>query len=431
MSGVFDGWYALIMNTYRNSDDEFSLTDNDCSWIVSLNPIGMTTGSAIAIVSFNKIGCCLMMFLAAILTMFSSSSVALFKIVFVHFLARFLIGISSGMNSLMRPIWVGENSSPHTRPIFGSIINFFSNFGILLSCLLGTYCSYEISSKVILGLSLMGFASTILSKEPPQRLIARGRESDGENQFFWLRDRNEITKKEFDEIKTKMKKINDEHKSSFEFIRTPSFPIVCILTALVYSVGRVPLGQLAPIVLMPTEHFSSSELCILLFLARLIGSTVSPFFIDRFHRRTLWIVSSILCFLFHTITAVLFYLLEVNIKITAHEWVIFGSVTAFMATNVIFIVPLHNIALAELLPQKQKVVSGFYASSIISDVVSVILGQTFLRTASHFGMKTNFIFFAISCVALSLYSYFYIPETKGLSLIDIEKLFEKRKHNEA
>lgn len=421
MSGTSFGWLSPTLQKYRNAGGDFSFTDDECSRMVAFQFFGVVFGCILLVLCVDRCGRNAMIYFSAILILLSWTCIAVTKIVILHLLTRFAFGISFGLVAALIPIYVAENSSPSVRGVFGSICLLFYYGGVLAGCILATYCAYETAAYIFMGISLINLSSTVLLREPAQYLLAKGRETEAEHRFFSLRGKNDKTKEEFEDIKAKTA---EEKPQFFSFIIDSRFGKACTITSLSFLTGFPAMMSMVSLALRPTAQFSSNELSIFLYLLQAIGGLVSPLIIDRFRRRTLWISSSILILIVHCSTAFLYFSEEKNLLIPNYEWLLFASITAYSVLFATLTYSLGMVARAELLPQKFRSV-GSASTIIVNALISSLIGHSFLWIANSFGMKMNFIYFAISSLAMLLYIYFYLPETKGMTLTEIEKMLEK------
>lgn len=424
MVGAVFGWLAPTLKTYRYSKSEFSLTDEDCSWMVALQFVGRICGCLLTAITIDRFGRVAIISLAAILMTISWSAIVLTKVIGVHYILRFIFGSCLGMINLTTPIYTGENSSPQVRGIFGSscLMLFFG--GQVVGCTLATYCSYTLAAAILAAISLVSLASTILLREPTQYLLAKGCEAKAEKQFFWLRGNDENAKNEFFQIRSKLEAT--EAKFSFNYLLDRRILIVCGVNSLVFMTGFPAMSSLVSIALSPAGDFSTNELTILFEVVQLVGAVVSLFVIDRFNRRTLWTISCTLAAVFHLMAATLYYLNEQNSSLPGYSWLLFGSITGYTTVFSTLMYSLSCTVRGEFLPQKYKG-AGSCTSLFINSGIGCVQGFTFLKIASAYGMKVNFIVFAGSSIVLLAFCYCLVPETRGMSLVEIEKYFEDLK----
>lgn len=426
--GAVFGWLAPTLKTYRGSQNEFPLTDEDCSRMVMFQYLGRIFCCLLATATGERFGRVALITLTAILMAAAWTVTALTTIIPIHYAIRFICGGCFGMTNITTPIYIGENSPPQVRAIFNSICLMFLFGGQVVSSILATYCSYMVASAIIAGISVIGLASTFLLREPAQYLLVNGHEAKAEQQFFWLRGDDENAKREFCEMKAKL--ANTDTKFSFAYLADRRVLIVFAMNTLIFTTGFPAISSLVSIALSSADNFSENELTILFELMQFIGAIASLFIIDRYDRRPLWAITCILAIVFHLMTATLYHLHDNGVHIVGYSWLLFGSITAYTTVFSTLMFSLNCTARGELLPQKYKA-AGSSTSLALNSVVGSIQGFTFLKIASAFGMKMNFIIFAAFSFVLLVFCYYLVPETRGMTLVEIEKLFEGSNKSES
>jgi MFS family permease len=82
------------------------------------------------------------------------------------------------------------------------------------------------------------------------------------------------------------------------------------------------------------------------------------------------------------------------------------------------------LALSELMPTRIRS-NGMSIALVINQLVSTILAAVFLPVVSKYGYSTIFFAFAVFAVVYFAMTAFFLPETKGKTLEEIEEYFEK------
>jgi MFS family permease len=85
------------------------------------------------------------------------------------------------------------------------------------------------------------------------------------------------------------------------------------------------------------------------------------------------------------------------------------------------------LALSELMPTRIRS-NGMSIALLINQAVSTTIAATFLPTVGKYGYSTMFFAFAGCTVVYFITAAFFLPETKGKTLEEIEEHFENRKH---
>jgi SP family myo-inositol transporter-like MFS transporter 13 len=118
-----------------------------------------------------------------------------------------------------------------------------------------------------------------------------------------------------------------------------------------------------------------------------------------------------------------------------HGWLVALGLYAFMTFYAIGPGVCVWLALSELMPTRIRSV-GMSIALVINQMVSTTLAVLFLPVVSKYGYSTMFFIFAGFTVIYFLTATFFLPETKGKTLEEIERHFEaagksNRQFNEA
>ena len=106
-------------------------------------------------------------------------------------------------------------------------------------------------------------------------------------------------------------------------------------------------------------------------------------------------------------------------------WVTAIAIFAFMACFAVGPGVCVWLALSELMPTRIRS-NGMSIALLINQAVSTGIAAVFLPTVGRFGYSTMFFAFAGCTVVYFITAAFFLPETKGRTLEEIEALFEKR-----
>jgi hypothetical protein len=83
------------------------------------------------------------------------------------------------------------------------------------------------------------------------------------------------------------------------------------------------------------------------------------------------------------------------------------------------------LALSELMPTRIRS-NGMSIALLVNQAVSTFIAATFLPAVGQHGYSTAFFAFAACTVVYFVTAAFFLPETKGRTLEEIEQLFEPR-----
>jgi MFS family permease len=105
-------------------------------------------------------------------------------------------------------------------------------------------------------------------------------------------------------------------------------------------------------------------------------------------------------------------------------WLVAITLYVFMAFYAVGPGVCVWLALSELMPTRIRS-NGMSIALVINQIVSTTLAAIFLPITSNYGYSTIFFVFAGFTVIYFVTAAFFLPETKGKTLEEIEEYFEK------
>jgi sugar porter (SP) family MFS transporter len=97
-----------------------------------------------------------------------------------------------------------------------------------------------------------------------------------------------------------------------------------------------------------------------------------------------------------------------------------ASIVFYIIFIAISLAPLGWLLISEVFPLKVRGV-GMSIGSLAHWGFNAVIAFTFLKLINSIGIASTFWIYALVCIAGAIWGYYYIPETKGKSLEDIEK----------
>jgi hypothetical protein len=108
---------------------------------------------------------------------------------------------------------------------------------------------------------------------------------------------------------------------------------------------------------------------------------------------------------------------------TANGWLVAGCLFVFMAFYAVGPGVCVWLALSELMPTRIRS-NGMSIALLLNQAVSTTIAAVFLPTVGKYGYSTMFFLFAGCTVFYFITAAFFLPETKGKTLEEIEAHFE-------
>ena len=106
-------------------------------------------------------------------------------------------------------------------------------------------------------------------------------------------------------------------------------------------------------------------------------------------------------------------------------WLIMGCMALFIASFAFGPGVVVWITLSELMPTRIRS-TGMGIALLLNQGISTLIAAVFLPIVGNYGYAAMFVFWALCTVVYFLTAAFYLPETKGKTLEEIEAGFDKR-----
>ncbi|GGK16099.1 sugar porter family MFS transporter [Parabacteroides faecis] len=365
-------------------------------------------------------------------------------------LARLFLGIAIGVSSFAVPLYIAEISPAKVRGMLVSMFQLMVTIGVLVSYLSDLYFADEGDMSCWRPMFYVGvipacilLVGMIFMPETPRWLMSKGRHSESIRILKRI-EGEEQAKDSFQQMQEEIKRSETEKSGWKEllqpWLRTPL--IICIgIMFFQQFVGINTVIYYSPKIFL-MAGFDGTVAAIWasvgVGVVNVIFTVVSVYFVDRLGRRKLYfiglsgIVVSLLilglCFVF------------VNQLGDSVKWVAILLIFCYVAFFAISIGPLGWLIISEIFPLKLRGLGASLGSLsvwLFNSIVSftffkivkalTIPGKEIILDGENLGNPAGAFWFYGGVAFLALiWGYFYVPETKGVSLEQIENFWRKR-----
>jgi sugar porter (SP) family MFS transporter len=362
--------------------------------------------------------------------------------------ARLFLGIAIGVSSVAVPLYIAEIAPTNKRGALVSSYQLLITVGILVSYFSDLALADETNAECWRMMFYVGgIPAAILLfgifflPETPRWLMQKGREKEGRSVLERI-ESADMLEQELEHIRAEIEKSKDQagwRELLQPWMRTPLL-IAIIIMFFQQFVGINTVIYYSPKIFLMAGfegNIAAIWASVAVGVVNVLATIISVYFVDRLGRRKLFfigltgialsLVSLGLCFLFHQ-----------NLG-EAGKWTSIVLMFLYIAFFAISIGPLGWLIVSEIFPQR---VRGLGASigSLSVWVFNAIVTFTFFKIVSAFTVKGTEIiiegenlgnpagaFFLYAVIALSalIWGFYYLPETKGVSLEDIENFWRK------
>ena len=426
MGGLMFGFdVAIISGAVPFIQPYFGWNELQLGWGVSSLLVGAIIGAFGSGVLSDIYGRKKILIFTALFFAVSCTFTALASSSFIFISARLFGGLAVGAASVLSPMYVAEVAPPKNRGMLVAIYQ--------LAIVLGILCSYTINYGLhnidnnwrwmfATGIvpSVLFFVGLFFIPESPRWLFKAGRRTESLEVLTRIGGES-LAKAEIVEIAESLK--GDSTTVSISELFRPSSRKVMIvgffLAVLVQISGINTIVDYAPKILLAAGVEINNALLqtSLVGLINFIFTFVAILFIDKIGRRSLYLIGSMGMVITLLMLALSFYF-----KIEGIFTLI--CILSFIAFFASCIGPVFWTLVSEIFPNRIRGKALAFASFTqwIFNFLVVLLFPHFL--ASIGGAKT-FLFLAVMSLLQWLFTYFYVPETKGKSLEEIEQIWNK------
>ncbi|XP_057324052.1 facilitated trehalose transporter Tret1-like [Microplitis mediator] len=429
-AGLSNGWTSPSLAQLTSPDVKTSLklSDSEASWVASLLNLGRFGGSIVGAISQGLIGRKKTLLSSILPLAIGWTCKIIANSVTWLYIARCFCGIASGMIWTTLSLYLGEVSDSSIR---GSLVFMNSNaafIGAFLGNIMGAHLPLERFGYVSLSLGALFFIIFFFIPESPYHYVSRGNLERAETSLKWFKREVDVSK-DIQELKDFVGNTETNLLTRLKEFKKPqnrnNVIIMGMLNVFLYGCGHNTMNYYAEIIVTKSKvNFSPSTIVIALSLCTIVACSTAAIVVDRFGRRFLLIVSSLGTALSMTLLGLHFHLLSLNIEPT-FTWLPIFSLFLYNFSISNGLVPVPNALVSELFPPNLKTMASLYFSGS-SALMSFITARTFQPLVNIMSEKYVFWIFALSAFSAAPFTYIYITETKGQTLVEIQKNADKK-----
>lgn len=417
--GVIAGALPLITQT-------FDISVAGEGFMTASVPLGAVAGAVLAATYADRLGRRAVLIMCSILFIIGATASGLASGQSVLIVARLILGIAIGASALAAPMFLAELAPARYRGAVVSSFQLMITVGILVSYLLGLALEPLGAWRSMLALgALPALASLIgiaLAPESPRWLVLNGARDKAITVIGLVQPRlsRDQARDIVDEI--------EQSKNTAE--ATPSWGVFLsdrVRPVAIFTIAAFVFQQFsginAVIYYAPTimKHAgfdgTSTQLAatVGIGIVNVLMTIVSMVSVDRFGRRPLMILGFLGTALSLMVIA---YATQADRPDLAPVGLV--GLIAYIAFFAVSLGPLPWLYMSELFPMKLRC-RGMAMASVANWTCNFAVVFAFPVVVFHFGAPMTFILFGLFCALGALFSWFYAPETKGISLEAIER----------
>ncbi|XP_031356961.1 facilitated trehalose transporter Tret1-like [Photinus pyralis] len=428
-SGMHYGWTSPSLPQLQHPNSTLPVTDDEGSWMAVAPLGGATLGAIFSWFILDVIGRKRGVLLTAAPFFASWLMVAYAKSVWVLLVARFIAGIGDGLAFCSVPMYLGEIADAKIRGLLGSSCSIMWIFGMLLINIIGAYTSIKVAALISSVFPVVLAATFVWMPESPYYLIMKGRVNEAKESLRIFK-RSRIVE---DELGRLFNAVQLQNTNTGKFLDL--FTVGSNRRALLIVMGTRAIQQCSgalaftfyanTIFKKASDEISSTTATIIYFSVQLIVASTASLVMDRTGRRPLLIVSVIGSGAALLLEGLYFYLKSdhPSLDVSRFSYIPVAALIGFVVLYGIGLQSIPILILGELFPTNVKAFALGLAD-IYFNVVATLVSKFFQAMKDHYGMHVPFFSFSVCCAAGLFFILFFVPETKGKTLEQIQDEFK-------
>lgn len=406
------------------------ITKEEDSWIGSLMNIGAMLGTLPFGYIAEKLGRKPALLCIAIPHFVAYVSMAFAQNVYLFYFGRFLGGLAVGGGYTVLPMYIAEVAEDSKRGVYSVTLGIFWSIGNFLPNGIGPFLSIKVFNLILACIPVLFFlVFSLIGLETPYYLVAEKRVDRAEEVLMRLRSASK------NDVQAELAKIQNNLRRERNGKLMDIFAKSNLRKAFIISLILISFQQLVgcnsiffymqPIIESSGSQMSSNLGSVLMGICYIVFSLFVPVVIERFGRKGLTIFSAagLAVALFGLGT--FFYIKDNKMETQSVSWLPMASLVLdiFMFQIGLNVTP-WTIS-SELFPKNVKQISATAVSSMCW-FVSFLITRYFNDMKNTLTNAGVFWFYGLMGVLCAIFTFIFVPETKGKSLGDIQDMLRRK-----
>ncbi|XP_052740080.1 facilitated trehalose transporter Tret1 isoform X3 [Bicyclus anynana] len=428
-TGAVVTWPSPAIPKFKNGEAGITISDAQSSWVVSLLPLGALPGCYLGKVLSERAGRRLTIYSAAVPGFLGASIILFTKSPELMYFARVLIGIANGITAVVTMIYLTEIADKEIRGALGMLVQVMNNLGSLAVYGIGPFVSYTVLNSMVLFLSVFYAVICLWVPESPYYHLSYGRLAAAKKEFMTIKGtKDEVWVDEQINVMRRHVQESMENKTTFAELVTntkyrKAIYIISGLKVLQYMTGSLAIQAYLEIIFRQSSSISGPYASIVYGFVQLGAGIGATFLAGYFGRRVLMLTSSFGVAVSLTIVGLYFFLQDyMHVGPGTLSSISAMPLVGVLGFNILYAAGIGNLPYvmqAELFPLNVKTTASS-AATMMACILNFFVTKSYQGIKDGFGHFTVFWSFASIAYAGILFIYFYVPETKGKSLEEVQ-----------
>lgn len=429
-AGCVLGWSSSAENEIVNkSAYGFTVTIEQWSWIGSLATLGGIISCLIMGVVMDSVGRKCTMLLLIIPFSVGWAIIIWPSSVAMLYTGRFCVGFAGGAFFVVAPAYIGEIASKNIRGTLGSYLQFMITVGILCVYLFGYFFTLNTYNIICAILPLLFGAIFIWMPESPYYYVMQNQCESAEKSLKWLRGDQYNFNNELTGIQIEHDLMIQNRTSLITALKKPATKRALMISLLLLLFTQ--LSGINAVIFYTSKIFErahvgieSSVATIIVGIMQVIATLVASLTVDSLGRRFLLITSALIMCICNICLGIYFHLFSNKSPLIVHlNWLPICSICVYIIAYSIGLGPIPWVLISEIFTTETKATASSL-SGAMSWLIAFIVTKFFSNMTNTLGESVTFFVFAVFAAICTIFIITVIPETKGKSFNEIQRLLD-------
>ncbi|KAG5895866.1 hypothetical protein JTB14_012251 [Gonioctena quinquepunctata] len=429
--GICCGWTAPMIPYLIGNTSHITTTEYEAEWLESDYWIGNFFGLPFTIFSVRKLGRKPSLLIATLISLLAWVFVAVANQMWYIHVARFFLGLAADMAFVAAPMYIAEIAESKIRGFLSSIVQLMMLLGYIIVYSVGPFSSFYLTPVIAIIVTIAGLSFLSFMPESPYYLLYKNKREMAEVSLKYFRhdcnidgEMEEISKA-MEENKNKKGRIQDM------LLVKNNRKAMTIMTVLncgqhMAASSVIVMNMHSILDAAGSIYMESSYAAILFSVIMLVFAITASLNVDKYGRRILYLTSAFSTSFCLLTLAIYFHLKLENYDVSLVSWI---PIVAIMTYAVIFKTGLGLIPAvitSEIFSDEVKAM-GMTIADAVFVTAAIVSNRLYFWLLNNYGLHVPFYLFTTVTFLIAIFNSFYLPETKGKTLEEIQLLLKGEK----
>lgn len=418
-TGVISGAILFISNS-------FHLSNLQNGMVVSSVLLGAFIGAVLSGKLADLLGRRQLLLITAVIFALGAFGSSVAHTLLFLIVSRIVVGLAVGISSFVAPLYVAEISPTLYRGTFVGLNQLFVSIGVLAAFIIDYFLAGSASWRLMFEMGIIPaallFWGVLFIPESPRWLVMRGRGQQAWQVLSAIRFGSNIKaiEWEYGAIKSSLIDLRNDWKMLFRPWILPALTIGFGLAVFKQIVGINTVMYYAPTLfeIFGFERASSAILAnIAIWSVTIIFIIIALKLVDRWGRRPLLLIGIAGMAVSLIVLSWSYNFLSTDAKLL--KWIALWSMMIYIPCFAISLGTFAFLIICEIYPLRLRALAASLAIAL-NWALNVVVALTFMSVLSALTPSGMFWIYSAICILAWFFVYFMVPETKKISLEQIE-----------